>query len=128
MNQKYLVTKNIIYNFGGQITLLLLGLLTTPYIIHHLGNDLYAILSLVGVFIGYLSILDLGLGLSIIKYLSEYHAKNDNEALQKLIGTALVVYIIIGLVGLGFTLLFTNLIVKQFLNIPHEIIPKFFSY
>lgn len=123
MEKRYLVAKNIIYNFGGQITLLVLGIITTPYIIHSLGNDLYAILSLVGVFIGYLSILDLGLGLSIIKYIAEDHAKSDYKGLEKLIGTALVLYLLVGFLGLVVTFLFTNLIVNKFLQIPPEIIP-----
>lgn len=119
----YLVTKNIIYNFSGQIALFLLGIFTAPFIIHTLGNNLYGVLSLVNVVVGYFSILDLGLGLSIIKYISDYHTQMDKEGLENVLGTALSSYIVIGLLGAGLIFIFTKFFMGRILHIPPEILP-----
>lgn len=123
MEKKYLITKNITYNFLGQIILFLLGIFTTPYIIHNLGSNFYGILSLVTVIIGYFSILDLGLGASVIKYISQYQAKMDKENLRKVINTALFAYIIIGLLGSLSIIIFTKFFLGKILHIPSEILP-----
>lgn len=123
MGKDYLVTKNIVFNFGGQIILLLLGIFTAPFIIHTLGNNLYGVFALVNVVVGYFSILDLGLGLSIIKYISDYHTQSDKEGLEKVLGTALSAYIVIGFIGAGLILLFTNLFLGRVLHIPPEVLP-----
>jgi len=123
MEQKYQVTQNIFYNFLGQFFLLAIGIVSAPFIIHRLGNDLYGIYSILTVVIGYFSILDLGLGAAIIKYISEYSAQNDRKSLEKIIGNALSAYILIGIVGGGLIILLTKMIVLQFLHIPSEFIP-----
>lgn len=125
--EKYTVTKNILFNFAGQFFLLFLSLITTPIIIGFLGTDLFGVLSIVTVVLGYFSLLDLGMGLSVVKYISEYSAKGDKRGIEKIIGTALTFYTVVGFIGgvLIFTL--THLIVSRFLQIPPEIIPTVIS-
>ena len=75
------------------------------------------------IFLVYFSILDLGLGTSIIKYISQYSAKDDKKTLEKVIGTALTAYILVGLLGGMLIVLLTKIIVIQFLHIPAGLIP-----
>jgi len=123
MEKSYTVTKNVIFNFAGQFFLLLISFLTTPIIIGFLGNDLFGILAIVTAVLGYFSLLDLGMGLSVIKYISEYSAKDDKRGIEKIVGSALTVYTIIGLVGGILIFILTHQIVSKFLQIPLEIIP-----
>lgn len=123
MKKSYVVTKNIIYGFGAQTILLLLGVVASPFIIHNLGNDAYGLLSLVTVFAGYLALLDLGLGASIIKYLSEYAAKDDTESLQKVISTAMSIYLIIGAVGALLAFILAPILTTSWLKIPEYLVP-----
>lgn len=123
MEKGYTVTKNILSNFAGQFILLLISFFSTPIIISLLGIDLFGILSIVAAVLGYFALLDLGMGLSVIKYLSEYLALKDKKGVEKVVGTALSVYILIGAVGGVLIAIFTQLIVRNFLQIPPEIIP-----
>lgn len=123
MEKKYLVTKNTIYNFLGQIILLILGFIITPFIIHSLGNESYGILSVVMAMVGYFSVLDLGLGISVIKFVADFSAKADRQSLEKVIGTALVAYIMVGLLGSFLLILTAKLLVNQFFHIPSWLIP-----
>lgn len=119
---KYRISKNILYNFLGQAILLLLGFFTTPYIIHSLGNTAYGIFSVVLVTVGYFSVLDFGLGVSIVKYISEYHAVDDKAILGKIIATSLTTYLIVGTVGALLIFFLTPIFVGNVLKIPNELI------
>lgn len=73
--------------------------------------------------VGYFSILEFGLGTSVVKYISEYKALKDKSSLEKVIGTALTSYVLAGLLGGGLILALTNTLVSRFLNIPQALIP-----
>ena len=87
MSQDYKVTRNVIYNFLAQASLLTLSIFSSPYVINKLGTESYGLLAIVSVFVGYFSLLDLGFGVSIVKYISEYTAKDDKKTLTKIINT-----------------------------------------
>lgn len=123
MDSKYRVTSNVLYNFAGQFVLLALGIITTPFVINNLGNSMYGILSISVALLGYFSILDLGLGVSVVKYISEYKAIDDKKTLQKIIGTAFFTFSLIGLIGAVIIAGITPLLVQNFLKIPVEIVP-----
>lgn len=123
MDTKYRITKNVIYNFLGQFVLLALGLITTPIIISSLGNTVYGIFAVTVALLGYFSILDLGLGVSVVKYISEYSAKNDRDNLKKVLGTALSTFIILGLFGMLVIFATTGVLVGSLLKIPSEFVP-----
>ncbi|MFZ8832393.1 MAG: lipopolysaccharide biosynthesis protein [Thermodesulfobacteriaceae bacterium] len=69
--------KNAVYNAIGFIFPVAVGLITTPYIVHKLGTEIYGIYVLAISLAGMLSFLDLGFGQGIIKFVSHYKAKND---------------------------------------------------
>lgn len=117
MNEKYRVSKNILYNFGGQVALLFLGVLTTPIIIHKLGNENFGVLVLITSLVGYFSILDFGLGAAIIKNISEAYAKKDQKELKKIISTAFSTFLIIGILGAVLIICLTRILVNNVLHI-----------
>lgn len=123
MENRYRVSKNIFYNFSGQGVLLFLGFITTPFIVHGLGNTSYGIYSLVIATVGYFSVLEFGLGVSVIKYISEYNAKGDRQTLGRIISTALATYVTIGIIGALTIILFTPFVVGKILQVPLEFIP-----
>jgi O-antigen/teichoic acid export membrane protein len=62
MHQGIPVFRNVVYNFLSQVWFLVLPLATSPYIVRHLGVDAFGVLSLASAVIGYLAVLDLGMG------------------------------------------------------------------
>ncbi|HXF04839.1 MAG TPA: oligosaccharide flippase family protein [Blastocatellia bacterium] len=99
MDRGHRLLRNISYNFLAQVWFLLLTLGSVPYIVRHLGADSYGLLSIITLVVGYAAVLDLGLGAAVIKYVAEYHARQDVVALRKLVGTALTLYILVGIGG-----------------------------
>lgn len=78
----------------------IIGIIYTPIMIKFLGQSEYGLYSLVASTIGYLTILDLGLGNSIIRYTAKFRAEGNSEGEYRLNGMALVLYSIIGVVSI----------------------------
>ncbi len=87
------VIKNTIFNNIGYFWQLLISLLLTPYIIHKLGVEQYGIWVLLEVIVTYLGLLDLtGIGGAFVKYIAEYHAKEDFDNCSHVINLGWVYY------------------------------------
>lgn len=82
---------------------ILVGLVYTPIMIRLLGQAEFGLYSLIGAVVGYLSILDLGLGNAIVRYTARNRAIGDKETESRMNGMFLVLYSAIGLltVALG---------------------------
>lgn len=96
-------------------------LLYTPYLISTLGQSEYGIYTLVLSATTYLTLLDLGVGNSIIRYVSKYRATGEYEEQRRFLGVATIYYGIIAAVvlALGFVLIafFPSLFAKG-LTVP----------
>lgn len=83
-----------------------IGLLLTPFIIRHLGNDEYGLYTLMGALIGYISVLDLGLNNTIVRFVAKYRARQDKQGEDNFLATVMLIYAaisaIIVLFGIGF--------------------------
>ena len=66
----------------------------TPWMIKQIGISDYALYSLVSSFISYF-LLDLGLSMSISRFVAKYRAQNDEEKVRQLLGLAIKVYLVI---------------------------------
>ena len=55
------------------------GILITPYTIKMLGPSEYGLYSLIGAFVGYLSVLDLGLNDTIVRYVAKYRVEENKK-------------------------------------------------
>jgi O-antigen/teichoic acid export membrane protein len=76
------------------------GLVLTPLLLRHLGSETYGLYAALGSVGAYLSVLDLGTGLAIPKYVAEYRTQGDLERLRKLSSS-----FFIGFIGVGAALL-----------------------
>ncbi|MDP2959917.1 MAG: oligosaccharide flippase family protein, partial [candidate division Zixibacteria bacterium] len=92
------IIRNTIYNSTGFISLVLVNLFLTPYILSKLGSQRFAIWSLIFVVTIYLSFLDFGITGSFAKYIAEYNAKKDSFSVNSVINCGLLFF-------LGYTLL-----------------------
>lgn len=70
----------------------ILGLILTPYIIRSLGDSEYGLYVLIGSVVGYLSLLDLGLNNTIIRYVSKYRANKDKVGEESFLATTMLLY------------------------------------
>ncbi len=84
----------------------IIGILLTPYTIKMLGNSEYGLYTLIGAFVGYMSILDLGLNNAIIRFVAQYRVEKDKIAEENFLAISLIIYAFIGVLITLFGVLF----------------------
>src|SRR5260221_4017280 len=115
---KKLVSQNILINIIGNIIPMVFAVITIPFVIKSIGNEKFGVLSIAWLFLGYFSILDLGMGRPTTKFVLEYYTKGLIHEVKSLISTSVLSLILFG-VFIGLLLfIFTPFIVENFLNIP----------
>ena len=119
LNKTKLLSNSIFSGASFFITILI-RLITMPYVFNHLNINEYGILALITNILAYFSFFDLGVGRSIIKFLSEDNQKNDPEEFNKYLSTGIMFYLLVG--SLSAILLWINAstIVVSFFKIPNE--------
>ena len=99
-----------ILSYGNIILTNVVGLLLTPFIIRSLGDSEYGLYTLIGSLIAYLSLMDLGIANTVVRYVAKYRAEGDQEGEYNFLGTTLLIYLFISAVLLvGGTVLYFNL-------------------
>lgn len=76
----------------------IVGLVLTPFIIRSFGNSEYGLYSLIGSFVAYLTLMDLGLNNTIVRFVSKYRAEKDTEGERRFLGTTMLIYLAISVV------------------------------
>jgi O-antigen/teichoic acid export membrane protein len=92
------VARNAVFNFAGQALPLGVGFLTIPFTLRWLGPELFGLLALVWVILGYLNVFDLGLGRATTRFVA-LAVGGDERAIPSLVGTAAAVQVILGTVA-----------------------------
>jgi O-antigen/teichoic acid export membrane protein len=109
------IIKNILMNWTAFAATVGIGFVMSPFLVRHLGDEVYGVWVLVGSLVGYLGLLDFGITPSTVKYIAEYRALGDQGAINRLVTTSLAVYSLIGLVALAVS----TLLAFSFNNIFH---------
>lgn len=89
----------VILNYIYIIISVLVALIYTPIMIRFLGQGEFGIYSLATSFMAYLSILDLGFGNAMIKYISRAQSQKNVKLEQKYNSLFLLLYTIIGIIA-----------------------------
>ncbi len=111
--------RNAVLNFSGQAFPAVVAIICVPPAVRLLGTDRFGLLSIVLVIIGYLSVLDLGLGLAVTKLLAQALASRADAArVPSIFWTALFTQFGMGTLGGAALALFTPALTRHFLNIP----------
>lgn len=78
---------------------IIIGFLILPYTIKYIGSNNYGIMTLVNSMVGYIGILDLGIGQTIVRYIAIYNSKNEKEKQNQLVSYSLCVYVALSIIG-----------------------------
>lgn len=112
------VVRNTLFNYLAIICVTLVRFIAMPILIHGLGNERYGIYATVMSVVGYVGLLDLGIGVSLTKFVAEYYARRDFRRLNEMLSTSLLLYIGLGLLGSAFLVLASGLFVQHVFKIP----------
>ncbi len=108
------IIRNVFSNWCTYFINIVIAFFLSPFVVHTLGNTGYGIWILVGSLTGYLGLLDLGIRPAIVRFVSKYKALNDEESINGVINTSLLVFSIAGLVALLISLVIAYLSVDIF--------------
>ena len=107
------LARGVTMNWVAMGVTLLVTLMLSPFIVHHLGNIAYGVWVLVGSAVSYMSLLDLGLRSSVVRYASKGYIQGDHAESSDAVSAALWLRFwisgLIVLVGVGLGLVFTRL-------------------
>ena len=102
--------KGAILSYVNILLTNIVGLILTPFIIKSFGNSEYGLYSLIGSFVAYLTLMDLGLNNTIVRFVSKYRSEKNTEGEQRFLGTTMLIYFAISIVLVIFGLfLYFNL-------------------
>lgn len=91
---------DIVISYISLFITILVTFFLTKYQVKFLGETQYGIISLVNSVIGYISILDLGIGQTITRYIALYNSRGENEKIERLVGHSFKNYLKISFVAL----------------------------
>ena len=112
---------NVVASMVGYVVPMLVSLATTPVLLRWLGEAAFGLQSLVAVIIGYLTVMDMGLDLPIVKLLAEDHARGDASGEQRLLNTTLQLYACVGVVGLLVIVFAAEALAHSVFRVPPEL-------
>ena len=118
------LARNTMINLWGFGLPLIVAVFAIPVLIEGLGEKRFGILALAWVLIGYLSLLDLGLGRALTQLVAERLGTGRSQEIQEIIWAALTLMTLIGLI---ISIIFISLlpvILKDLINIPAELMKE----
>ncbi len=118
------VVRNTLFNYLAVFSITIIRLAAMPVIVHGLGNDRFGIYAAILSVVGYVGLLDLGIGMSLTKFVAEYHAKKDYASLAEFLSTALLLYIGLGAIGALALVGGCGILVQQVFQIPELLWPE----
>jgi O-antigen/teichoic acid export membrane protein len=112
------LARNTIINLSGSLAPLLVAFLAIPALIGNLGTERFGVLTLIWLAVGYFSLFDLGIGRATTKFVAENLARQETDALPKLVWSSLGMLFALGLAGALLLTLVNPLLVSHLFNIP----------
>ncbi|WP_159020238.1 lipopolysaccharide biosynthesis protein [Algibacter sp. L3A6] len=92
------IKKGALLNYITVFLTNIVGLFITPFILNHLGKSEYGIYTAIGALVGTISVLDLGLNNTIIRFVAKYKAEKDRRSEENFLATTMLIYIAISIV------------------------------
>ncbi len=94
-----MLLRNSLWNLAGAALPALVALATVPWLIRGLGLEGFGIVTVIGAIVGYAGLFDVSLSAGAIKYLAEYHARDDRRRFAETFWFGLMFYGVLGLAG-----------------------------
>ena len=107
MSVRSTIARNTFYNAAGRLWEFAAGIVLMRIIVEYIGVGELGLWALVGPFIGYVALLDIGIGSGFSKYIAEHAARDEHRALSEVVSTGFYYYLLFGavIVAIGWPLL-----------------------
>jgi O-antigen/teichoic acid export membrane protein len=91
------VVRSIATNSAGRFIGLVSWLVLTPFMLQQLGAADYGLLVVIQSVLGFSSLLDLGIGGAVTRFVAQHVARGEFDAARRVVATALRLYLLVGL-------------------------------
>lgn len=105
-----LLRRNVLLIYGVYAATLISGLVITPIILGALGTEQFGIWALIGSILGFIGLLDFGIGPSVIRFAAEQRGRGARGETSALTSTALAIYLGLAVVSVLLALLLAILL------------------
>ena len=113
--------RNVLGTYGVYAAAIVSGLVVTPITLHALGDEGFGIWAFIGALTIYLSVLDLGVGPSIIRFAAEARGRKSPEDTSVVASNGLVLYALIALATLPIGVVLAWL-VPELITTPDDLV------
>lgn len=114
------LARNAAFNFLGAAAPALLNLATIPFIVSRLGPTDFGLLMLVTAVVGYFALLDVNVTAGSTKFVAQFNAQGDRARVNGTTTFGLVIYAVIGIVGMGGIAFSAELLARDLFAVPAD--------
>jgi O-antigen/teichoic acid export membrane protein len=114
--------RNVCANWLGLAVNMAIAFVMSPFLVHSLGDTMYGLWVLLLAVTGYMGLLEAGLKVSVVKYVSRFNAVSDTASINRVVSTVLVLHACVGAVIVAIAFLLGPVLPRMF-SIPAEALP-----
>lgn len=119
-----LLTRNTLINLMGQAIPLSMAVISTPVVVRGLGAERFGILAVGWVLLAQWSLLDLGMGRALTRWVAGLLAEQRDGELPALVWTAVAAQLVLGALGLATFIGAVQLLARHLLDIPGPLLDE----
>jgi len=113
-----MVARNTLQNLATQALTILVSLIAAPLLVRALTEEVFGVLVIVWLVVGYLSFLDFGMSRASVKFLAEYFNKGEPGNARRVVWISILFSLSLGLIGALLLFVLAPLLVEKVLKIP----------
>ena len=118
------VARNSAFGVGRFLVSAPILFFTTPFLLSHLGTERFGVWALMSIVTAYAQLTDLGMAQGVIKFVAEVDPKRDAGRINRVLNSALLIYIVTGsLAALG-VVTASDFLVKSVFQIPDHLVEE----
>jgi O-antigen/teichoic acid export membrane protein len=116
------VRRNVGTNYLVQVTLVVVGFLTTPLLTHELGIVRFGVWALIGSLIPYLELLELGFANATIAFVTKHLEVDDDEKVHATLNTSFLILSILGFIAFVIVIVAAVFLPDLVRSIPKDLV------
>jgi O-antigen/teichoic acid export membrane protein len=109
---------NTSYQIGSQVAPALAAIVAIPFLLRHLGSEVFGIVMIFSTALAYFAMLDLGLGRAATRFIAQSLEAERPDDLRRYFWGSIVLLTGVGALATALALLAVNTVVARFLKIP----------
>jgi O-antigen/teichoic acid export membrane protein len=117
------LARNSLHNFSALLVPTAVALVTTPFVVHRLGDQAFGLYMLTLSVVGFGGLLDLGLGTASVKFIAEEITRGDERVLSKLINSLVSSRLPLAALATSFGLIAAPAVCSALLAVPPALMP-----